>query len=568
LNTVEVETEGVFEGKTIALSQRMLSTEKAYDSESINAWAKRLIQAAKEAGIEDIVIEATPKLDGFAALDNGKTLATRGDGYRGTDITRVFDHGLQVIGSRGLGPGEIVVDQTYFETHLFEHFDNSRNFQSSVIAEKELNEHTEKAIKEGAVVFYPFSELPRWTGTLSDAIENMEAIVDEMWTSVNYDVDGVVFEAPALREIMGHTSHHHRNTIAFKRNEKPVEVEVKSITFQTGKTGKITPVAELVPTKISGALVSRVTLHNVGWAEKNKIGPGSIVGVVRSGLVIPKVVETIKEASLPLPSACSSCGTTVSRDGDNLMCNGSDCSAQVGSKLEYFFKTLGTCDGFGEKTIDKLVEAGITKVSEIYALNQSDLTQLGFGEKTAQNLLSELKRSIQTEVEDWRFLAAFSLDQIGKGGCERLLSEYPLSTVFSLNNKDIVAVEGFAEKTADLLIQSLDSIKDEYETLVQYRFNLVPTPLKSDKDELDNPIAGKTVVFTGSMQYGSRSDMTKQAKEMGAKVSSSVSKKTDILIIGDNVGATKLNAAKANGVEIITEQDYFDLLTDSELPKP
>jgi len=572
LNAVEAESDDAFEGKVVDLSQRMLSTDKAYDAKSIKGWVSRITKAAEEANIDPLtmIIDITPKLDGFAALDDGESLCTRGNGYRGTDISRVFERGLQVAGSgkRGLGAGEIVVDSDYFDEHLVNHFDNTRNFQSSIIKEKALGEHAQRAIDNGAAVFFPFSELPRWQGTIDEFQANFESLVDDIWGSVPFDVDGVVIEAPALRELMGHTSHHHRNTIAFKRNEDAVAVRILDVTFQTGKSGKITPVAELEPTKISGAVLSRATLHNVGWAEKMGVGTDAVALIVRSGLVIPKVVGVESEGILSLPGSCGSCGSAATRDGDNLYCsNKVDCSAQVESKLEYFFKTLGSCDGFGVKALEKLNAAGINKIEDIYNMTEAGFLAVGFGEGTTANLLSELDRSIATPVEDWRFLASFSLHNVGRGGCERLLKVHPIEDIFNLTKADLIKIDGFADKKADALLDALGHIEDSFNELFGMGFNLTRTVLEVDEVIEENPIMGKTIVFTGAMQHGKRDDMKKEAKAMGAKVGSTVTSKTDYLVIGEKVGATKVSAALANGTEVIEEADYLKLIGKSAAPK-
>jgi len=572
LNSVEAESEDAFEGKVVDLSQRMLSTDKAYDAKSIKGWISRITKSAEEANIDPLtmVIDITPKLDGFAALDDGDTLCTRGNGYRGTDISRVFERGLKVAGSglRGQGPGEIVVDSDYFDEHLVNHFDNTRNFQSSIIKEKALGDHAQRAIDTGAAVFFPFSELPRWQGTIDEFQANFESLVDDIWGSVPFDVDGVVIEAPQLRDIMGHTSHHHRNTIAFKRNEDAVPVPVIDVTYQTGKSGKITPVAELEPTKISGAVLSRATLHNVGWAEKMGVGTGAVALIVRSGLVIPKVVGVESKGVLSLPGSCGSCGSPATRDGDNLYCsNKVDCSAQVESKLEYFFKTLGSCDGFGVKALEKLNSAGVNKVEDIYNMTEAGFLAIGFGEGTTANLLSELDRSIATPVEDWRFLASFSLHNVGRGGCERLLKAHPIEDIFNLTKADLIKIDGFADKKADALLEALGNIEDSFNELFGMGFNLTRTVLAADEVIEDNPIMGKTLVFTGAMQHGKRDDMKKEAKAMGAKVSGSVTGNTDYLVIGEKVGATKISAAKEKGTAVIEEADYLKLIGKGVAPK-
>ena len=218
-----VEPEPVFAGKTVDLPVIMLSTDKAYSREEVERWVERVEKAAAELGrnIDALVFKVTPKLDGYAAYDDGHMLYTRGDGGKGTDISRVFERGLQVAnqGTRGLGAGEIVVSRRYFDKHLADFFDNPRNFQASVIKEKQLEEHAEQAIQDQAAVFYPFALLPAWTGSRSQLLDDFERIVDTIWHQVDYDVDGVILETTdeEIKNFLGATRHHHRWQLAYKK---------------------------------------------------------------------------------------------------------------------------------------------------------------------------------------------------------------------------------------------------------------------------------------------------------------------------------------------------------------
>lgn len=565
LHSVEPELEDMG-GKVIALPKKMLSTDKAYDKDTIDRWLTRITNAGKEIHIEkrDILIRVSPKLDGFACYDDGEKMYTRGNGTKGTDITRIIERGVMVVGNqRGLGPGEIVVSKTYFDQNLSEEFDNSRNFQSSVIKEKELSASVQKAVHDKAVVFYPFASLPCWTGSIDEFNNSFEDIVHQVWHSMDYDVDGIVIETTdaAIQEYMGSTSHHNRWQIAYKKNDEEAFVEIRDVTPQTAKTGRITPVAELVPTLISGAILSRATAHHYGRVKEWGIGKGAIAAVVRSGLVIPKLERMEKSVEPVIPTHCPSCQSPVEWQKDNLYCtNKIDCPAQIEGSLEYFFKTLGNIDGFGEKTMEKLREYGVQRVSEIYAMTAEQFQSLGLGDKQSQNLIDALEKSRSVPVEDWRFLAAFSIPGVGRGGCERLLKHHKLTSVFDLSIAQVIEIADFAEKTATTLVNTLKVIKPEFDILYGLGFNLTETPLLSERALLNNLITGKTIVFTGTMLQGKREDMEKQAKSMGAKVGSSVSSKTDYLVIGEKVGLTKINDAQKHGVKVITENDYLNII--------
>lgn len=563
----QVEPEVLVEAKTVELPQRMLSTEKAYSKEDIEKWIKRILKAAQEINVpeKDIFLRVTPKLDGYAAFDDGTTLYTRGDGYRGQDITRAFERGLKVAqhGKRGLGPGEIVIKKSYFDKQLSGIFENSRNIQAAIIAEKKVDENVQKAIDDGACVFYPFALIENKTAHFSEIIDNFETIVEEMWRAVDFDIDGVILETTHtdLKEYMGATRKNHRWQIAFKVNEESAEVEVKNIIPQTSRTGRISPVAELVPTKLSGATISRVTVHHYNMVKTKRIGPGAIVQLVRSGLVIPKIEGVVKEAEPQLPEECPSCNAHLIWEGDHLICpNKSDCPAQTENTLIHFFKTLGNVDGFGPKVIEKITNYGIKHIHEIYQIPKHQFVGFGFGDKTSQNLLDQLQASKEIEIEDWRFLAAFGVSRLAGGNCEKLLQHHAIVELFEVSVEDMVKIDGFAQVSAEAIVEGLANVKEEFFKVYNLGFNISVTPKESDRENSGSPIAGKVVVFTGSMQQGSRSDMEKQAKALGAKVAKSVTGNTNYLVTGEKVGETKINAARDKGVEVLTEQEYLNLI--------
>ena len=562
LQQVEPEPEAVF-GKTVELPERMLSTNKAYSHDEIKKWVLDVQASGKKFGLSDrdIWFRVTPKLDGYAAYDDGERIYTRGNGRQGTDITRVLERGMTVVSSqRGLRNGEIVVAKEWFQNELAEQYENSRNVIAAVIKEGELDEDIKLAIAAQAIVFQPFHALNGWLMLGDELLQKLEEVWELNSRTCPYDTDGLVIEAynDDIKRDMGSTNHHHRWQIAFKKNSEFHDIEVTGLQWQTAKTGRITPVVLLKPTKVSGVTISKATGHHAGNVLKQGIDTGAIVKVCRSGQVIPYIESVVRKAPfVALPVACGSCGSPTKKEGDNLMCsNTTDCPAQIENTLEYFFKTIGTCDGFGPKVIEAICKQGYNTLSAIYQMDQRDFEDCGLGAGISSNLCEQLNRSEQIEIEDWRFLAAFSIPLVGRGGCEKLLSHHLINEVFSLTIDDVVQIDGFAETTAQSLIKSLARIKDEFDFLAP-RFKL-----KSTKASLTekSPITGKTIVFTGSMEKGSRGDMEKHAKSLGAKVSSSVSSKTDYLVCGANVGASKTEAAKKHGVRVLSEMDYLQLL--------
>jgi len=582
LKSVEPEPE-LIEGKTVQLPQRMLSTDKAYSIDAIEKWVNRVAKEAAEVGFgrNDLIFKVTPKLDGFAAYDDGERLYTRGDGYRGTDITRAFENGLDILGRcvsdtdeelRGKGPGEIVVSKAYFDEHLSDKYENSRNVIASVIKEGELDIEIKTAIANKAILFAPFSMLNCCVIDANVLLEDFEQIREEMLNSI-FDVDGIVIECinEPVKQHMSHTSHHHRWQIAFKENTEYHDIEVEGLAWQTSKTGRITPVVQLKPTKVSGVTISRATGHHYGNVQSKGIDAGAVVKVCRSGLVIPYIESVVTPVSaINVPAWCPSCSAPTHIDGDNLLCtNTVDCPAQIERTIEYFFKTIGNCDGFGPKIIQQLVgQYPDISIIDVYTgggdtrgMNKY-FGRAGIGQGIGNNLIDELERSKKEPIEDWRFLAAFSIPNVGKGGCERLLKHHRLEDVFNLTVDQIVEIDGFAKKTATALVEALDRIKSSFDALYSLGFNLIRTPLNSEKTAISSAISNKTIVFTGSMKSGSRDELQSGARALGANVASSVTSKTDYLVCGDKVGASKTEAAVKKGVKVLTEEVYLKLLGD------
>ena len=565
LQKIEAENEGFSEEK-IKLPQKMLSTDKAYSWEEINKWLDRVSKFSSEIDypLADIQIKGTAKLDGFAGYDDGSKLYTRGDGNKGSDISRVFARGLGIFNNseRGQGPGEIVVKRSYFEKHLSNNFEYPRNFQASLIKEKELDSLAIEAISNKAALFVPFTQLPQWLGSIEEFSNQFLDIVGQLESGVDFDIDGVVFEIvnPELKDYMGSNRKFHRWQIAFKENKEKAQVKVISVTAQVGRTGKITPVAELEPTQLSGATIYRASGHHYGLVKEQGLGAGSVIELTRSGLVIPKINKVLKTAEVDIPSNCPSCGYKLSWDSDFLMCfNHEKCPEQIMGKIIYFFRILANNDGFGQATIQKLYAEGIRQVSDIYLLNEAKLISMGFGEKTSNNLINQLIRSRKESIEDWRFLAAFGVQRLGMGNCENLLRNYSVEKIFDLSVKDISNINGFAEITAELIFDGLTLIKPQYEVLISGGFKLEQTLLNTELNQSNSPFNSKTIVFTGTMSE-SRAKLQKQAKAFGANVGKSVSSKTDFLIIGENVGQSKIKDAKSHQVDLLTEAEYLKLL--------
>ena len=566
LNKIEEEPD--FGTGRLRHSEPMLSIEKSYSVEETQKWVNRVLKEANKQTIDadEIRVIATAKLDGLAAVYREDVLlATRGDGTHGNDITSCFDKGVVNVGKGTTGVGELVMTTDYFEKNLKQlGYAHPRNICVGVVNSDEVNEDFIEALKDGAVRVVPYSTMDRWEGSFNELIDNHEQIQQKVLESCEYPTDGVVVEIThsSLKTQLGSTSHHHRWQIALKQRSETKQTTVINIVWQTKRTGRVTPVLEVEPIELSGANVSRVTAHHAGNVRALKLGKGAVISVERSGEVIPKIVDVIKAASkTKIANTCSSCGQELTWHRDFLVCtNHSECPAQMENTLEHFFKIHGQVDGFGSKSIKKLVAGGIDTLEKIYASNEEDFQSIGFGPGQSKNLRRELDRSLSVETEDWRFLGAFGIPQLGKGDSRRLLEHMRIEELDKITQEEIMEIEGFAEISSADIVQGLSKRWPTIRYMLGLDFNLIQTPLLSETNTINSPISGMKVIFTGKMVFGSRDEMKKNALQLGAKVQSSVSSKTDLLICGEKVGPAKIAKAENLGVRVISEADYNSLL--------
>ncbi len=564
----QVEPESFSGKREIRHPQPMLSTEKAYTIAALGRFVERVEKCASEHDQPQPTLRLTAKLDGLAARDDGNIFATRGNGETGYEISSAFVKGVVAVGGRGLGLGEIVITSSYFAEHLAAHFEHPRNLVVGIINSDTLNPYARAALAAGAVRFVPYSQLPEWRGSGAELISRLDEIREELEEQTDYPLDGMVAEVVelGLREFLGHTDHHYRWQIAIKSKGEVARTEVIDITWQVGRTGTITPVLEVQPTNISGATIRRVTAHNAGVVKEQKLGPGAVIEIIRSGEVIPKLEKVIEEAAIvTLPEICPSCASQLVWSNDFLKCRNPHCPAQSEQMIWHWFKTLGTVDWFGIKTIRRLVENGVDTLSKVYGLTEADFLKLDFGPQQAKNLFDALQLSRIKEVDDWRFLAAFGIPSLGRGDSRRLLQEISLKKlIHGVEVEDIVGISGFAELTAENITQGISQRRAEIEHLLELGFNLrLTVPVTADL-QLQHQFSGKGVVFTGKLQSGSREEIETKARRLGIKVQKSVSSKTDYLVCGEKVGAKKTEKAQELGVEVLSEGRYLEILATIE----
>ncbi len=544
----------------------MLSTEKAYTRDQLQRFVHRVEKEARQLGIDRVLFRVTPKLDGLAARDDGDVFVSRGNGEVGFEISSAFEKGVIPLGGRGKGLGEIVISKSYFQEHLSSEFEHPRNMVVGIIASDVLNEHAKKALQDGAVHFVPYSELPDWTGTGEEMVENMAAITEELMAEVDYPTDGMVAEVTdeRLRAHMGATAHHYRWQIAIKTRGETAVTTVEDIQWQVGRTGNVTPVLQVAPVSLSGATIRRVTAHHAGMVRDIRPGRGARIEIIRSGEVIPKIERVIEPSDdFTIPEECPTCAGPLAWQNDFLKCRNPACRAQAEQRIRYWFQTLGNADWFGIKTVQKLAAAGYDTLEKIYAMRREDFEKLGFGPVQSRNLAEALELSRTRPVEDWRFLAAFGIPDLGKGESRRLLTFFPLEKLPEVKAEDIEKIRGFGEITSRSITEGLVAVAETFRHMLALGFNLQKTPLAGEEAELQSPVAGKGIVFTGKMQTGSREEMQAEARRLGARVQSAVSSKTDYLVCGQKVGRTKLEKARRLGVTILTEEAYRQMIREA-----
>ena len=561
-----VEPEQFTAKKEVRHPMPMLSTEKAYTTDDLARYVNRVAKAAAEIDVHPVHFNVMPKLDGLAGRDDGETFATRGNGLVGYEISSAFEKGVLPIGGRGLGLGEIVIVQSYFDTHLAEHFEHPRNTVVGIIASDTLNNFTKMALKEKAVHFVPYSQLPDRTCAGDELIKNMEAMTAELAAKTDYPIDGMVAQVtdPALRKFMGATSHHYRWQIAIKKRGATAMTVVESVSWQVGRTGNVTPVMEVTPISLSGATIKRVTAHHAGMIRDKQIGAGAEIEISRSGEVIPKLEKVLQPADkADLPEKCPSCQEPLQWQNDFLKCVNPHCQAQIEQRISHWFKTLGNADWFGIKTIQKLVASDYNRLEKIYAMTEADFVEIGFGPVQSRNLAQALDISKTKQVEDWRFLAAFGIPDLGRGDSRKLLTHIRLEDIIEASAADIEKIYGFGAITSQSITNGITDVKKTFQYMFKLNFNLERTPQTVSDSPVQSAIAGKKIVFTGKMAHGSRKEMQAQARKLGATVQSAVSGKTDMLVCGGKVGATKIAKAEKVGVEIISEEDYLQKIERS-----
>lgn len=547
-------------------SVAMLSTSKAFTSAEVAAWCARVTKACAATRIDPsrITIRITAKLDGAAARRYPEHLVTRGKNGFGTDISNLLTQGLVCKDETVDVVGEIVVEQAYFCDVLVPAygFDHPRSYIAGLIGADTLKEHHLVALAAGKVIFQTYRTLEGINTTLDELPTKWEEFMDRA-QEVPFLCDGaiaeVVADEPGTAVIaeLGSTTHHHNWVIALKRNsiDEQVDVTVTHIEAAAARTGRITPTAMTEPTRVCGVMCSSYTTHHVRNLLDQQIGVGAVIRVTRSGGVIPTILSVIKPAKVEFDTEhCPSCGGATEWDGPYLVCpNKLTCVAQASASLAHFFRTIAVCRGFGPAVCDQLVAAGITKISTVYSSGVDGLVKAGISRGVATNLQSELDRSRSEPLSDAVFLGAFGLRHLGRGDSAKVLKHVPIEQIGGITAEQLMAIDGFGAGTSGPIAKALAIANDEIQAVLAFGFNLERTP----RGEVGGVLAGKTIVFTGTMASGDRRQMEDNARKLGATVGSSVTGKTTWLVCGTEAGGSKTDKAAKLKIAVLTEADYL-----------
>ncbi|HOA33574.1 MAG: NAD-dependent DNA ligase LigA [Clostridiales bacterium] len=414
-----------------------------------------------------------------------------------------------------------------------------------------------------------FNVIPDYV--VSDDIEgSLQAIraLGERREGLPYDIDGAVVKVNqlALRQVIGSTSKFPKWAAAFKYPPEEKETVLKDIEINVGRTGILTPTAILEPVLLGGTTVSRASLHNEDYIKERNIRIGDTVIVRKAGDIIPEVVKVTKHgensAEYVYPTECPSCGSPVVREEDEaaVRCVNPDCPAQLLRGLIHFCsKEAMDIEGLGEAVLTTFTQRGLIKgIADIYRLKAEEISVIpGMGKKSAENLLNAIEKSKQNPLS--RLINALGIRNIGQRASKLLAARFKtMENLINATKEDILSIEGFGEIMAESIINffSLPHVKELINELKDLSVNMT----ESEEEGKDRRFEGMTFVLTGALSKYTRDEASKIIESFGGKVSSSVSKKTSVVLAGENAGS-KLTKAQELGVKVINEEEFEKMIS-------
>ena len=608
-----VGTEPVSEFKKVTHKTSLYSLDNALDFNELDEWQQKIFRVL---GIDNESIDyvCEMKIDGLAVAltykDGILTLgATRGDGDVGEDITNnirtirpVPLHLNTSIGGMLEVRGEVFMpvesfnklnkEQKEMDEKIFANPRNAasgsvRQYDSKITAKRDLDMFVYAGVWD--TLKSKKLDIPKthWdslqllkklgfkvnnTSKLCHGLEEVKKFCnswDEKKHELNYAIDGVVVKVNdlSLQEDLGFTAKSPRWAIAYKYSPEEAKTKILSITCDVGRTGALTPVANLEPVLLAGTTVKRASLHNQDIIDKLDVRVGDIVTVRKAGEIIPEVVNVDKDKrhhknpAYRLPVKCPACGNKVEREEDEaaVRCVNYDCAAQLQRRIEHWCsRDAMDIDGVGESIIEQLLKSKlISDPVDLYFLKQEQLKELErIAEKSAANAIGSIQNSKDRSLD--RLVYAFGIRHVGKTIAELLAGRFnSLDELASASNEDLMSIPGIGKKIAESVA---DYFKTNYAKELIKKIKKSGVVCQQKKLKLKNTkLSGKTFVITGILESMTRNEAEDLIKSFGGRATNSVSKSTDYLISGSEPGS-KLKKAKDLKVSVITEQDFLKLV--------
>lgn len=599
--------------ETVLHRYPMLSLSNSYNREELNDFDERV---QKLAG-KKVKYTCELKYDGVAigiSYKNGQLerAVTRGDGSKGDDITAnvktIRSIPLQLSGDY---PDEFEIrGEIFYPLSVFDALNNRREREgeerlanprnaasgtlkmqdSKVVAERKLDcflyyvlgenlnysSHSENLEAAGSWGF----KIPQRERKLFIEADSMDEIFEfiDYWdverSNLDFEIDGIVIKVNEyhLQEELGYTAKSPRWAIAYKFKAARVETKLNQITYQVGRTGAITPVANLEPVLLAGTVVKRASLHNADQIEKLDIREGDTVFVEKGGEIIPKVIEVNlnkrdkNSVRTIYATQCPECETTLVRiegEAKHYCPNEAGCPTQIKGKMNHFISRKAMdIDGLGEETIELLFEADLIKnIVDIYHLKKEDILPLErMAEKSANNLIEGVERSKEIPFE--RVLFALGIRYVGETVAKKLVKHFKtIERLITASFDELISVDEIGHKIAESVIHHF-SIAENKDIAISLKNIGLQLELEEQEDtQISNILEGKTFVVSGVFENYSRNELKQTIEDFGGKNVGSISKKTDYLVAGDKMGPAKKEKAEKLGVQIISEIDFTSMIS-------
>ena len=588
----------------------LLSLGNVFSAEELRAFDERVKGGLPEGSRVEYVME--PKIDGLACsliYENGRLVraATRGDGTVGENVTAnvrtIRSIPLVLKAPEGETLPELldVRGEVYMPRHAFmqlneqraergeSEFANPRNaaagslrqLDPQVTASRSLSFFAYYLVGEGAREKHSESlaALARYGFKVSEnykVVENIDAAIkyiadfNELRQGLAYDTDGAVIKVNDVyqQRILGATGKDPRWATAYKYPPEQAETTLEDIDWRVGRTGVLTPTAVLTPVKLSGSVVSRATLHNEDFIRSKDIRIGDRVLINKAGEIIPEVLRVVTEKrtgaekEVEIPTKCPDCGWSVERKGAEaaIRCTNPHCPALGREGLIHFVsREAMNIEGCGPSVINALLDAGLVRdAADLYSLKKEDILKLErMGERSADKLLAAIAASKANELD--KLLFALGIRHVGAKVARTLAVEFgSMEALLTAEAEQLAAIRDIGAVIAESVVTwlSVPTNRDLLERLATAGLTMTFTAPASSED---NPFFGKTLVFTGTMPTLGRAEAKTMAQDVGAKVSGSVSKKTDYVIAGAEAGS-KLEKAQALGVTVLDEAEFLKML--------